>query len=44
MEEGCFTLAAGESTVRFRPMLNLTLEEADQGIEMLGAALKKTRI
>jgi len=41
MEEGCFALAAGESTIRFRPMLNLTVEEADRAITMLSSALKR---
>lgn len=40
-ELGCFTLASGMDSVRFRPMLSLTEEEADQGITMLHEALRK---
>ena len=41
LELGCFTLTSGSSSIRFRPMLSLTKEEADQGIGMLQDALKK---
>ena len=38
---GCFTLTSGPNSIRFRPMLTLTKEEADEGIRMLHQALKK---
>jgi len=41
MELGCFTLTSGSDSIRFRPMLNLTREDADEGIRMLHETLKK---
>ncbi len=41
MEMGCIVLGSGTRSIRFRPMLNLTEEEADEGVRMLGEALKK---
>ncbi len=44
MELGCFTLASGQTSVRFRPMLNLSKEEADKAVEMLSDTLKRLRV
>jgi len=41
MKEGCFTLTSGIRSVRFRPMLNLTREDADEGVRMLLDTLGK---
>lgn len=40
LEKGLMGLASGHNAIRFRPALNLTAEEADEGVEKLRAALK----
>jgi L-lysine 6-transaminase len=37
---GCLVLTCGERSIRFRPPLNLTADEADAGVEMIREALK----
>jgi L-lysine 6-transaminase len=39
LEEGLMALASGYNAIRFRPALNLTSEQADEGIEKLRKAL-----
>jgi L-lysine 6-transaminase len=41
MDLGCFTLTSGSSSIRFRPMLSMTKDEADEGIRMLHETLRK---
>jgi len=40
-EEGALILGCGPQTVRFRPHLNISKSEIDQGTEMVRRALKK---
>ena len=39
--EGAIVLGSGEKTIRFRPHLNISSEEIDQGIDMISRALGK---
>ena len=41
MELGCFTLTSGSTSIRFRPMLNLTREDADEGVRILTETLRR---
>ena len=40
MELGCFTLTSGTDSVRFRPMLNLSKDEADDAVRILHETLR----
>lgn len=40
LENGLITLASGASAIRFRPALNLSREEADEGVRKLRRALQ----
>ena len=41
MEEGAIVLPCGDQSVRFRPPLNISEQEIDRGLEMLGRAMAK---
>jgi L-lysine 6-transaminase len=43
LENGLITLASGASAIRFRPALNLTREEADEGVRKLRRAVQSTQ-
>ncbi|MGE3063560.1 MAG: L-lysine 6-transaminase [bacterium] len=40
-ENGLFAIKCGEKSIRFRPPLNLSKEEADRGVEILEKSLKE---
>jgi L-lysine 6-transaminase len=42
-ENGMLILVCGERTIRFRPPLNLTKEEVDEGIDILDRSLNAVR-
>ncbi|MBO99929.1 MAG: L-lysine 6-transaminase, partial [Candidatus Marinimicrobia bacterium] len=39
--EGAMMLGCGTRSIRFRPHLNITINELDQGFEMIDKALSK---
>jgi 4-aminobutyrate aminotransferase-like enzyme len=39
MEHGLIALASGSNAVRFRPALNLSKDEADEGVKKLRQAI-----
>jgi L-lysine 6-transaminase len=41
MEEGAIVLPCGDQSIRFRPPLNISGQEIDRGLEMLGRAMAK---
>ena len=43
LENGLIALASGVSAIRFRPALNLTREEADEGVRKLRRAVQSTQ-
>ena len=43
LENGLITLASGASAIRFRPALNLSREEADEGVRKLRRAVQSTQ-
>jgi L-lysine 6-transaminase len=43
LENGLITLASGASAIRFRPALNITREEADEGVRKLRRAVQSTQ-
>jgi L-lysine 6-transaminase len=43
LENGLITLASGASAIRFRPPLNLSREEADEGVRRLRRAVQSTQ-
>ena len=40
-EEGAMMLGCGKKTIRFRPHLNITKSEIDQGLSMIDKAIRK---
>ena len=40
-EEGALMLGCGHTSIRFRPHLNITQDEIDQGISMIESAISK---
>jgi len=43
MENGLIALASGQSAIRFRPALNLSREEAEEGVRRLRRAIVAAR-
>ena len=43
LENGLLLIGCGDKTIRFRPPLNLTREEADEGVEIIRKCLKEMK-
>ncbi|MCH8209404.1 MAG: L-lysine 6-transaminase [Nitrospinae bacterium] len=43
LEEGCMVMAGGEKSIRLRPPLNLNLDDASKGLQMIAKVLNKIK-